>query len=137
VLLLSATTATAAALLLAATTGSSVLLVLAVLEPGNRIPATVIGADTGRARRVAAAIGSSTATSLDSKLLVTGMLDGGGGVDLGALKTGAGVGEGGNRGFEDLGLKFVLITQTIDELKSEVVVVDGATDGGEAVHDPL
>jgi hypothetical protein len=106
----SAPTATAADLLLA--TSSSVLLGLAVLEPGNRIPATVIGADTGRARRVAAAIGSSTATSLDSKLLVTGMLDGGGGIDLGALKTGAGVGEGGNRGFEDLGLKFVLITDT-------------------------
>ncbi|KAK1652441.1 hypothetical protein QYE76_070246 [Lolium multiflorum] len=110
---------------------------LAVLEPRDRVSSTVVGADTGSTHGGAAATGGATATSLHGECLSTIMVVLRGGIDLSALKTGAGVGKGGDRCLEDLGLQHVLLTKAIDELKGEVVVVNGAADCGKIIRDPL
>jgi hypothetical protein len=87
VLLLTSTVIMSAAVLLTSTSAST----LAVLEPRDWIPSTVVRANARRTHGVAAATRGATSTSLHSECLGTSMVVLRGGVDLSALKTGAGV----------------------------------------------
>jgi hypothetical protein len=59
-------------------------------------------------------------------------------VDLGELKARAGIGEG-RQGpaLEYLGLKLVRCAQPIDELQSQITIVEGASDGCQIICDAL
>jgi hypothetical protein len=69
-----------------------------------------------------------------------GDIDVGGGVvivELRELNAGATIGEGGNIPFEDLRLQFIALTEAVEELKSEVAVINRPPNGVQIIRDGL
>ena len=79
----------------------------------------------------------ATCTGMDSERLSTGLLLLRGVINFGKLETRAGIREGGHRNLEDLSLKLELVTETVDELESQIAVIDRPTDHGQIVSDAL
>jgi hypothetical protein len=57
--------------------------------------------------------------------------------DLGELEARAGVREHGHDILENFGLRLVFVTETVDELKGEVAVIDRMADSGQIVREAL
>jgi hypothetical protein len=57
--------------------------------------------------------------------------------DLGELEARAGVRERGHDILENFGLQFVFVTETVDELKGEVAVIDRMADGDQIISEAL
>jgi hypothetical protein len=136
--------ATAATEVLSTTLISTLTASTVTLEARDRVLAFVIGANTRDAMvttlsvaglAASACLAAVTAMS-DQDLRANGELptvNGG----LRELKTRAGICKGRQIVLENLCLQIELVTKPINELKGEILIIDGTTDGIEIISDGL